>query len=310
MSRKIKIGLIGCGAVVEKFHLPALQKIKGIEIHTLVDKDLKRIKKLQAQYKAKKTTDDYKKILNEIDIAVIALPNYLHSPISIECLKHGVHVFCEKPMAINFKEAKEMIRTAKENKSKLGIGMVRRYFKINQKIKQLLDSQSLGKIKSFTYEEGFPFSWPLKSTYAFNKKQAGGGVLIDTGAHVIDLIIGLFGKPTKIDYQDDSYGGVEANCQINLEFGSIQGRIELSRDRTLKNIFQVIGQKDSWKTPAGGAIGETFEDCILKELSEFINAVKNNSHSFVSGKDALESIKIINYCYSHQKQINEPWSEI
>ena len=325
MSRIIKIGLIGCGAIVEKYHLPVLKKISGVKVHALVDKNLKRIKQLQTQYQTEKITDDYRQILDEIDIALIALPNYLHASVSIDFLRKGVHVFCEKPMAINFKEAQKMVKVASLNKRKLGAGMVRRYFEVDQKIKQLLDSNYMGKIKSFEYEEGFPFSWPLQSTYAFDKKQAGGGVLIDMGAHAIDLIIWLFGKPTKIEYRDDSRGEIEANCQIDFRFEDITGKIELSRDRTLRNTFKIIGQKGDLEIPSGGLTNlfirknnhqekftssEIFEDCIFKELSEFVNAVRNNSRLFISGQEVIDSIKVIDYCYSYKKQIYEPWFEI
>lgn len=325
MSKTIKIGVIGCGAAVEKLHLRALKKIEKIRIWALVDKNLRRARLLQKKFNAKKITNNYQKTLKELDIALIALPNYLHAPVSIDCLKNGVHVFCEKPMAINPDEAKEMIKAAYLNKRKLGIGMVRRYFEVNQRIKQLLASNYLGEIKSFDYEEGAPFDWPLQSTYAFNKKQAGGGVLIDIGSHVIDLIVWLLGKPSKINYQDDSRNGVEANCQVNLEVKNIKGRVELSRNRTLRNTFQIHCQKGNLEIPSGGLTNllikknkhqekftsqETFEDCILKELSDFVIAVRDNTNYFISGEEVIDSIRVIDYCYSHKKQIHEPWSEI
>jgi len=303
----IKIGIIGCGAVVEKFHLPALRKIKGVSIEALVDKDIARVKELGRKFKIRAISDDYRKVLKNLDISLIALPNYLHAPVAIDCLKNGVNVFCEKPMAVNLKEAKKMVKTAKEKKKKLAVGMTRRYFKINQELKQKLDNGELGKIKSFEYEEGFIFSWPLKTTYVFDKQRAGGGVLMDMGSHVMDLIIWLWGKPTKIEYWDDGYNGVEANCQIKLRIGDIKGRIELSRNRTLTNMFKIAGQKEIIETPAGGIGEEKFETGIKKELEAFIKAITDKTDKFVSGKDVLESIKAIDCCYKYKKQIYEPW---
>jgi predicted dehydrogenase len=320
MTNKIKIGIIGCGAVVEKLHLPILKKIKNVKIQALVDKDLNRIKQLQNQYQVPIIHDNYRQILSDINIALVALPNYLHAPISIELLTKGIHVFCEKPMATNSLEAEDMVKAAKQSNRYLSIGMVKRHFAINQKIKQLLSSDYLGKIKSFEYEEGVPFDWPLRSTYAFDKQMAGGGILIDMGAHVIDLIIWLLGKPTNINYQDDSRGGVEANCQISLN--DINGRIELSRDRTLKNTFKIFGQKgiletstrrlNSLSVQKGNhqetfTTQETFEDCIFKELSSFIHAATYHSRPPAPGEEIIESIKLINYCYSHKQQLYEPW---
>lgn len=322
MNQQIKVGIIGCGTAAEKLHLPMLQKIREVKVSILVDKDYKRAKELQRQYNAEKVADDYRHVLGEVEVALITLPNYLHSRISVEFLNKGTHVFCEKPMAVNLKEAKEMIKASEKNKKKLGIGMVRRYFEINQKIKQLIDSNYLGKVKYFEYEEGFPFNWPTKSTYVFSRNQAGGGVLIDMGSHVVDMVDWLFGSPTKIQYRDDGHGGVEANCQIELVIKGVKGRIELSRDRNLKNVFRVTCQNGYLEVPAGELTNlslkkggpqeiitskETFEGCILKELLDFMKAIRNERSSYISGEEAAKSVKIIDYCYAHKKHIYEPW---
>jgi len=306
----IKLVVIGCGAVVEKFHLPALAKIKTVKIEALVDIDFDRLKQLKKLYKVPIITNNYHNALKRTDFSLIALPNFLHAPVAIDCLNQGNHVFCEKPMAINFSEANKMIRASIKNRKKLAIGLTRRQFKINQEIKTKLENNYFGKIKSFKYEEGVPFNWPLHTLYAFNKKQAGGGVLIDMGAHVIDLIVWLFGQPDKIEYFDNSYGGIESDCLINLKIGSIKGRIELSRSRTLTNIFKIKGEKKSLSIPAADTGKESFEDGIYNELFKFIKAIENNNNDYISGQEAIKSIKTIDYCYRNKKQLKEPWNEI
>lgn len=324
MNKKVlRIGIIGCGAAVEKLHLPAFNRIKNTDINAFVDKNLARARTLSKSRKKAFVTNEYQAILNKIDIALIALPNFLHAPVAIECLRHNIHVFCEKPMAINVGEGKRMLRIAKQKKLKLGIGMVRRYFLLNQKIKSLIDTHCLGRVKSFSYEEGYPFDWPLRSLYVFNKKQAGGGVLIDMGSHVIDLLNYFFGDLGVVNYKDDNHDGVEANCVLELKTGETRGKVLLSRDRTLRNTFKINFTKGSLQAPSGELTDlvieskedgyknfqfrQTFGNAIYRELVDFIDSVRNNRDSLIPGEEALKTVKVIDYCYKHREEIYEPW---
>lgn len=327
-NKTFKLGIVGCGAVVEKFHLPAIGRIKNIKISAVVDKDIKRAKKISSSLGNVFISSNYHDILSKVDIALIALPHFLHAPVSIAFMKQEVHVFCEKPMAVNPKEAKEMIRVATENNVKLSIGMMRRQFAIVKKTKELIESGYLGKIKSFDYEEGFPYDWPIYSKFIFDKKQAGGGVLMDMGAHVVDLLVYLFGKFGEIkviDYLDDNYGGVEANCRINIKIGNIKGRVDLSNDRKLRNTFIIKFTNGYLELPSGGLTDlvisksrvkeifksdETFADAFYKQMSNFTKAIFDDSSIFVSGKDALPSVEMINSCYIGKKQIYESWYSV
>ncbi len=321
-KRLLSIGIIGCGAAAEKGHIPALKKIAGVNINAFVDTNLARAKLLRRRFKGAIAASDYRMILDGIDIALIASPNYLHFDQVVTCLEKGVHVFCEKPIATNAKDAQMMVDVAEKKKLKLCIGMVRRYYKVNQKIKQLLHLRSLGRVKTFDYEEGFPFSWPLQTTYAFEKEKAGGGVLIDTGSHVIDLLNYLFGKIRVLKYEDDSYGGVEDNCYFKLSCGDILGKVLLSRNRTLRNTFKIECEKGVIEAPAGGlselhikeqgedeifAPKQTFDNAYYQELSHFIESVRSNSDSFISGDEVIGSMRVIDYCYKHRQNIDEPW---
>lgn len=327
-KNNLRIGIIGCGAVVEKFHLPAISKVKNVKITAFIDKDIKRAKKLSADKKDAFIGSNYKDITSKIDIALIALPHFLHAPVSITFLKHRVHVFCEKPMALIPSEAKEMIKIADLNHVKLGIGMMRRHFTVYGKITEIIQTNYLGSVKSFDYEEGFPYDWPIQSKFIFDKKQAGGGVLIDMGAHAVDLIVYLFGQFGNIkitDYFDDSHGGVEANCNLNLKIDKIKGRLELSNDRRLRNTFIIRFTKGYLEIPSGSltdlviskngkkeifSTSENFIDAFYKQMNYFIDSINTNSSNYVSGTDAYPSIELINFCYKNINQFYEPWYTI
>lgn len=325
----LRLGIVGCGAVTETFYLPAIKRLKHSKLTVLVDKNLDRARKLKTKLgKDIFITNDYEKIAPEIDMVIVALPHFLHAPVTISFLSKKIHVLCEKPMAINLTEAKEMIQYADKNNVKLAIGMMRRQFSITKKIKEIIESDYLGKITTFDYEEGFPYDWPVQSKFIFDKNQAGGGVLIDMGAHVVDLLVYLFsqlGKPEITDYRDDNHGGVEANCIFNMRISKMNGRVELSNDRRLRNTFIITFTKGKLELPSGGVQNlsisknnneeiftteETYIDAFYKQLEDFVNAITSGTGDFVSGKEVLSSMNLIDYCYKNKKQLYEPWYTI
>jgi hypothetical protein len=84
----------------------------------------------------------------------------------------------------------------------------------------LLESGALGKIESFDFREGAVFNWPATTNSFWRRETAGGGVLADQGAHVLDLLLWWLGDFTSLTYVDDSQGGVEADCRLELSMKS------------------------------------------------------------------------------------------
>src|SRR6266536_3703994 len=95
---------------------------------------------------------------------------------------------------------------------------------------------------------GFVYNWPVASGFFFSKEQAGGGVLVDTGSHMLDLLLWWLGDVIDVvEYRDDSLGGVEAECWLSLVLqtptGPVQGNIILSRLRKLRNTARIVGER-------------------------------------------------------------------
>ncbi|MCL5070723.1 MAG: Gfo/Idh/MocA family oxidoreductase [Actinobacteria bacterium] len=138
-------------------------------------------------------TDNYKDLLTreDIDIIEICTPNYLHKEIIIEALKAGKHVNCEKPLAMNLSEAKEILDTANSHKNLISqITFEYRYQPAMMRAKQLIDKGFLGRVYSTralylhsgNSDSSRPMYWKLE------KKYCGGGSLFDLGSHIIDII--------------------------------------------------------------------------------------------------------------------------
>src|SRR5947209_11631088 len=114
MTDRLRIGVLGTGAIVREFHLPALLDNPRVEVVALGNQHATSLERLARAHGIQKTYTDFSVMAadREIDAVVNALPNYLHAPVSIEMLQAGKHVLCEKPMAMNVAEAQAMLAAA------------------------------------------------------------------------------------------------------------------------------------------------------------------------------------------------------
>lgn len=330
-----KVALIGCGAVSQLYYAPAfheLEKHKNIKVDCILDPDPdNRLKLLEHFPDAEMILEIPQAAVRKIDLAVVASPPDQHAVQCINLLELGIPVLCEKPIATSSAQAKDMIRTADKYKIILAAGLVRRFFPAVQTIKHILSVNLLGEIKSFNCYEGNIFRWPIKSHDYFHKNK--GGVLIDIGVHVLDLILWLMGEPESIYYEDDAAGGIEVNCRIRLSFpGKFEGEIRLSRDTNLPNRYIIRGDKGwlIWEVNesdklklgfykhdyhlAASLYNETaltpannFQQSFLSQLLNVISAIDDKSGLFVPAEQAVRSIELIEYCYKHRNLLTMPW---
>src|SRR5262249_43202759 len=137
-----------------------------------------------------------------------------------------------------------MVRAAEEKGLVLCVGFFRRLFPSIRLMKSLLDSGWLGAPRRFLVEGGGMYSWAAATLGDMKKELAGGGVLIDFGSRMIDLLFALFDEPAEVlDYHDNALGGVESDCTIRARAQHagepVEGTIELARTRQLSNRIRV-----------------------------------------------------------------------
>jgi predicted dehydrogenase len=145
---------------------------------------------------------DYRLLLERDDIQIIdcCAPNFLHRAIVIEALEAGKHVYCEKPLAMNLKEAEELAALARKSGLKCQMVFNYRFVPAVMRARQLVEEGALGEVISFRgayLHSGYldprrPMSWRLR------KAQAGGGALMDLGPHILDLLRYLLGEFTSV----------------------------------------------------------------------------------------------------------------
>lgn len=188
---KIYVAVIGCGTIANSAHIPSYMKNDKVEILYFCDIIPERADTAVEKYKCGKAIVDYHEALNDpkVDAISVCTPNHMHAQISVDALKAGKQVLCEKPSARTYEEAKKMQEAQASTGNMLSIGVVNRFNAGVNKIKEFIDNGELGEIYhvyvSFRAQRSIPGLGGAFTTKAI----AGGGVLIDWGVHYLDIVM-------------------------------------------------------------------------------------------------------------------------
>lgn len=160
----IKVGVIGCGKIAITRHLPEYASNPDAEIVGVYDFNLERAKEVAEQYQTR-AYESVEEMLNDpqIEAVSVCVRNSDHSKVTVDALRAGKHVLCEKPMAVSLDECKEMVKTAEKTGKKLMIGHNQRFNRTHMKAKELIQNGAIGKVLSFktTFGHGGPETWTI-----------------------------------------------------------------------------------------------------------------------------------------------------
>ena len=191
-NKKTRVGIIGCGGIANGKHMPSLKKVADCEMVAFCDIVLERAEQAAEKYGTEdaKVYTDYKELLKDqsIDVVHVCTPNRSHSFITVDALEAGKHVMCEKPMAINFVEAKKMLDAAARTGKLLTIGYQSRFRADSTFLKQEAEAGTFGDIyyaKATALRRRAVPTWGV----FLNEEEQGGGPLIDIGTHALDLTL-------------------------------------------------------------------------------------------------------------------------
>lgn len=246
----------------------------------------------------------------ELDFVVTALPTYLHAEIGIKIMKKGIHLFSEKPMAISYEQAAEMVKVAKEMNVKLMIGQCTRFEPRNQKLKEIVDSKVYGNVIQayFTRTASIP---PMGWEGWFRDGAKSGGAALDLHVHDVDLINYLFGMPKAVASLGTNYMTehdfirtlyyYEEDIAVNslCEWGrtiSFPGEGPTFFVRFEKGIVNYAKGKMTYH-PEDSKEPETIEyvpdDSYALEVMDFIDCIVNNKKSTINDcESTLESTRL------------------
>ena len=208
MKTKV-IAVIGCGRIAQAAHFPALSNIGEVRIKYACDLIEEKAAAMKEKYpnKVEQVITDYKIALadEEVEAVYVLTPNYAHYTVTMDALKAGKHVFCEKPITVSYNLSCEMAQEAEKQGKMLNIGVCNRYHKSVEMLEQMNREGKFGKIYhvycSFRSHRSIPGLGGAFTT----KEQSGGGVLIDWGVHFLDLILYILGGAKLQNLTCDAY---------------------------------------------------------------------------------------------------------
>lgn len=189
---KLKIALIGCGTIANGRHIPAYLELKDqLEVKYCVDIIKERAEASAAKFEGCKAVTDYHDILasEEIEAVTICTPNGTHEKISIDFVRAGKHVLCEKPLSVNYESCCRILAAAREKGVMFNVGLCNRFRKSIIKIKELISGGDLGEVYHIYCSFRKFRSIPGLGRAFTTKAESGGGVLIDWGVHLFDIIL-------------------------------------------------------------------------------------------------------------------------
>lgn len=224
MSKTLKVGVIGCGAIAERLHVPEYHDCGEAELVAFCDVRKGVAQSLASVYAPDaKVYTDYRRMLKdgEVEAVSVCLPNVHHGPVSLAAMKSGCHVFVEKPMAVSLGEAKRMLGAAKKAGVLLMVDQCQRRFPVNRKAKEVLASGILGKVlyASAMFGHSGPEHWSPTGKWFFKAKDAKFGAMADLGVHKVDQLRYLTGL--EITSVSSFHGCLEKKrCDVDDNFAA------------------------------------------------------------------------------------------
>ena len=206
----LRIGIVGWG-FMGKMHFRCYKSDTNVEVTAICDADAKQLQNSSGVSGnisgAEDDLDlsnialysDLSKMLAEekLDALSIASPTFLHASQTIEALNEGVHVFCEKPMALNSGDCREMAEVAKQSGKTLQIGHCIRFWPEYVQAKEIIDSQKYGKVLAATFQRlSLTPTWSWDNCFLDGKRS--GGAMLDLHIHDTDYVQYVFGMPKEV----------------------------------------------------------------------------------------------------------------
>jgi len=319
----LNYAIIGFGGL-GKFHFQNLLKIQkqrgDICLKAICNSDIESITKpvsINNRDVSVETCDfskynlytDYKEMMKseKPDFVFVALPTYLHCEVSVYCMEHGAHVFCEKPMAVNLDECRKMIEASEKHDKKLMIGHCLRLEEGYSFLKDAVQKGTYGKAVRAEFYRKSPLPAWSHDNWMLNESKSGGCV-VDMAAHDIDIVNWVFGAPQKISsacgHKMAAYESVYAildygqiNVLINCDWGLHSTyKFKAGYNVTFENAhieyscnkITVITNDDTEEIILEGG------NYHLKEAEEFVEAIISDRPFETIGTDSVfESMKLL-----------------
>ena len=336
----LKFGIIGCSRIAKRSVIPAILKSEFAELEIIGSRSTDKAKEIANEFKCEKF-GSYEDVIsnNSVNVVYISTPIGTHAEWSNKATAAGKHVYVEKSSAHDWKHAKEMVESAKQNNVRLMEGFMFRFHPQHQKVKELIKENKIGEVKSFNGVFGFP-AFP-EGDIRYDSTAYGGGFLNDSGCYPIcasrmifnEEPLGVFSKLRSIPANDGGHTDVEGSIilfyendktatisyangnyyQAKYEVWGTDGVISLDRaysvppDFTTKVSLQ-YNTENTWQ----GRQNEIFEikpnDHFLEMLNTFCKEITGTQKApFNFEEELLNQAKIMHEANKNTDEIN--WLE-
>lgn len=244
MTPEVRVGMVGVGAIAQLAHLPALAKLKDVEVAALCDNDRPKAAALGERFSVGDVVTDIEDLLEleDVDAVIIATPNHLHEPHVLSALRAGKHVLCERPVALSSRGVERILTAAERSGCKVAVGNNHRFRSDVQQLARFLQGGELGRVDGMR-AGAYHFRSP-HAGWRYRRAEAGGGAFLEHGLPLLDLAMWLadFPAPQRVSAVWDrarTTGAVEDSMLLHLECSA---GLSLVADVT----WSYVGQEERW----------------------------------------------------------------
>jgi predicted dehydrogenase len=326
MDERVRIGIIGLGRA-GAIHLDAIRLLSGAHVAAICDaSDQVRQNASNDGYAVYADLDEM--LANaDLEAAIICTPPSDHAATAVRCLQRGLHVLCEKPLALSTGDVLTMLQTANQHRRKLLVASKFRHVPEITRARAIIDSGEIGD--PVTFEISFCSSVDMTGRWNSQRNKAGGGVIIDNGCHGFDIISFLFGSIRRVHatrLRSLQSIGVEDSATILVWAGDdVIGKVDLSWSiATPRDSYLVVhGSRGSvqvgWKTSGvqlasqpWQAMGAPYDKIAAHRamLERFALAVRNGHESWISTAECLQTVAAVDAAYRSLESGSTEWVSI
>ncbi|MFX0204129.1 MAG: Gfo/Idh/MocA family protein [Candidatus Hodarchaeota archaeon] len=322
----LNLALIGCGRISQTY-LQAIASIPACRLKGVSD-IRKEAAQTVADHNGCRAYTEYQRVLqgNHIDAVIICTPPNTHAEIAAFFLNNGIHVLCEKPLALTSKDAGLMVKKAEEKGCLLMMASKFRYVEDIIKSKGIVESGILGDV--ILFENVFCSKVDMENRWNAKKEIAGGGVLIDNGTHSVDIARYLIGPILKVQAEEGKrVQKLEVEDTARFYFrtqSDIMGVVDLSwsihkEQESYIDLFGTEGVLSiGWKCSKYRQsekmnwikFGQGYDklSAFRRQLKNFVASIQGEEKPLINATDGLDSVKVIEGAYKSVSM--NKWIEI